>query len=123
MRHRYAIYSLFWVTFPRSHVIDRSKVADVVVVVISTRICFVEREESLGFFWRAKNHRSKKAGKTKTRSMWNTKAFKKREHRTIFTGMQNIFLCFFCIFTFFQGSHFLGSSSCSLAFINSSTNN
>ena len=32
--------------------IDRSKVADVVdVVVISTRICFVEQpEESLGFF-------------------------------------------------------------------------
>ena len=31
MRHRYGLlYSLFWVTFPRSHVIDRSKVADVV---------------------------------------------------------------------------------------------
>ena len=107
MRHRYAIYSLFWVTFPRSHVIDRSKVADVVVVVISTRICFVEREESLGFFWRAKNHRSKKAGKTKTRSMWNTKAFKKREHRTIFTGMDaKYFPLFFLYFYFFSGISF-----------------
>ena len=102
MRHRYAIYSLFWVTFPRSHVIDRSKVADVVVVVISTRICFVEREESLGFFWRAKNHRSKKAGKTKTRSMWNTKAFKKKESTgqylqgcKIFSFVFSVFLLFF----------------------------
>ena len=122
MRHRYGLlYSLFWVTFPRSHVIDRSKVADV-VVVISTRICFVEREESLGFFfvlgcfWESKKPQKQESREDKNPQYVEHKSLQKTQDN-IYRDAKLLISLFFCFFLFLYKLSFvwvIPSSKCLL---------